>query len=130
MSTWSDKQMRGHKRAQGYISAGTAALGVSALGAAGLKSGAARRGAVKLARVAGGGKPGAAILRGRQKAANAPGGLTTASAGIGGLGGFNFAAIQSQEAKRSKKGISKMILSPEVAASPFAQMHNQHNGKS
>ena len=105
MATWTDKQLAGHKRAQSYISSAGATLGVAALGAAGLKSKgvtrAANRAATKLtART--GSKRRAGMLRAIPKAGNASMPLTTASAGVGGVGGYNFAAIQSQEAKRSR----------------------------
>lgn len=104
MATWTDKQLRGHKRAQGYISSAGATLGVAALGAAGLKSKQARAAGVKLARVANKKNPtvGSKVIRARQRAAGSATGLTTASAGVGGVGGFNFAAIQSQEARKTK----------------------------
>lgn len=123
MSTWSDKKLQGHKRAQSYISSGTATLGIAALGAATAKT----PGASKLARKVGGAamKRGASVRLGNRIAGtpkrmgNSATGLTTASAGFGGIGGYNFAAIQSQEAKKSramrpakKKPVMKMDTNP------------------
>lgn len=109
MATWSDKQLANHKRAQGYISATGATLGIAALGAAGVKSPIGRRGSVKLSRSANkAGKPrvGGAIVRGQRKSGAAATNLTVGSAGVGGVGGYNFAAIQSQESRRAKIGKS------------------------
>lgn len=106
MATWSDKRLQGHKRAQSYLSSGTATLGIAALGAASAKSPFARKAAKKVG--------GAAMRRGASvkmgnRIAGAPDrmsrsatGLTTLSAGVGGVGGYNFAAIQSQEAKKAR----------------------------
>lgn len=109
MASWDEKRLGGHKRAQGYISSAGATLGIGALGAAGLKSNTARKGAVKLSRIANKSntKAGGKIIRGRQKAADSATGLTIGSAGVGGIGGYNFAAIQSQEAKRSREKVKK-----------------------
>lgn len=106
MATWSDKRLAGHKRAQSYVSSTGATLGVAALGAVGAKAKPvqrlANRGAYRLL------QRGADIKRVEQvrsapgKIARASTPLTTASAGVGGVGGYNFAAIQSQEAKRAR----------------------------
>lgn len=106
MATWNDKQLAGHKRAQSYISSAGATLGVAALGAASLKAkpmaGVMNRAATKLTA-----RTGSKKMAGRLRSIPANGGraavpLTTGSAGVGGIGGYNFAAIQSQEAKRSR----------------------------
>jgi hypothetical protein len=123
MATWSDKKLQGHKRAQSYISSGTATLGIAALGAASAKSPFARKAAKK----AGGAamRRGASVKMGN-RIAGAPErmgrnatGLTTLSAGAGGIGGYNFAAIQSQEAKKARqmrpvkqKRVAKMDTNP------------------
>jgi hypothetical protein len=119
MATWSDKQLSQHKRAQGYLSTAGATLGVAALGSAGLKSKGAQKLGTKLVRVAH--NRGASLRttgkakRAAGKAAGAAGSLTTASAGVGGVGGFNFAAIQSQESRKAR--VKKMDTNPfaEVA---------------
>lgn len=119
MATWSDKQLSQHKRAQGYLSTAGATLGVAALGAAGMKSKGAQKLGTKLVRVAH--NKGASLRttgkakRVAGKAAGSAGGLTTASAGVGGVGGFNFAAIQSQESRKAR--VKKMDTNPfaEVA---------------
>jgi len=114
MATWSDKQLAQHKRAQGYLSTAGATLGVAALGAAGLKSKGAQKLGTKLVRVAH--NRGASLRttgkakRIAGKAAGSAGGLTTASAGVGGVGGFNFAAIQSQESRKAR--VKKMDTNP------------------
>lgn len=93
MATWSDKRLSNHKRAQGYVNSASATLGVTALGAMALKSKkvgslAARR-APKLDKV-------------RSKTANATVPLSIGATGVGGIGGYNMAAIQSQEAKKTR----------------------------
>lgn len=106
MATWSDKKLQGHKRAQSYISSGTATLGIAALGAASAKSPFARKGAKKLGGAAM--RRGASVKMGNriagapERAGRSATGLTTLSAGAGGIGGYNFAAIQSQEAKKAR----------------------------
>lgn len=129
MATWTDKQLRGHKRAQGYISSAGATLGVAALGAAGLKSKQARAAGVKLARVANKKSPrvGSKVIRARQRAAGSATGLTTASAGVGGVGGFNFAAIQSQEARKTK--VRKMDFEEFAKAKKQSEYINQYTSK-
>ena len=114
MATWSDKQLRAHKRAQGYVSATGATLGIAALGAAGVKTGVGRRGALKLARLSNHASPqaGAKVVRGQRKIGGAVSGLTVGSAGVGGVGGYNFAAIQSQESRRK---VAKAIRLPKAA---------------
>jgi hypothetical protein len=123
MATWSDKKLQGHKRAQSYISSGTATLGIAALGAATAKTPGARK---ALRRVGGAAMKRGASVKTANRIAGAPDrlgnastGLTTASAGFGGIGGYNFAAIQSQEAKKSralrpakKKPVMKMDTNP------------------
>lgn len=109
MANWNDKQLRSHKRAQGYISATGATLGIAALGAAGAKTGLARRGTNKLAEAAArSGNPQRAvkIKAARKKIGSKATPLTIGSAGVGGVGGYNFAAIQSQE---SRKRVSKSL---------------------
>jgi hypothetical protein len=124
MATWSDERLQGHKRAHSYISSAGATLGISALGAATAKT----PGAGKAARKLGGAamKRGASVKMGNRiasapkRAGDAATGLTTASAGVGGIGGYNFAAIQSQESKKAramrpvkqkKKRVAKMDTS-------------------
>jgi hypothetical protein len=123
MATWSDKKLQGHKRAQSYISSGTATLGIAALGAATAKTPGARK---ALRRVGGAAMKRGASVKTANRIAGAPDrlgnaatSLTTASAGFGGIGGYNFAAIQSQEAKKAralrptkKKPVMKMDTNP------------------
>jgi len=124
MADWSDKQLRSHKKAQGYISATGATLGIGALGAAGLKSKAAQKGAIKLSRKVGGNKGGAKLIRVTRKAGEQVQPLTVGSAGVGGFGGYNFAAIQSQESRKAKvskawdkyKGLHPLITHEEADA--------------
>jgi hypothetical protein len=85
---WNDAQLSGHKKAQAKISMATATLGLSALGAKGFGSAIPRlTKAPKLLALA-------------PKANRAATNLTIGGAGIGGVGGFNFAGIQNTEAKR------------------------------
>lgn len=117
--TWSDQRLTAHKLAQGHLSSAGATLGIAALSAAGLKSGVARGGAVRAARVANrtfSPNAGAKILRARQKAAGAATGLSIGSAGVGGIAGYNSAALQRQDVKRIKMSKSLSV----AASSPFA----------
>lgn len=150
MATWSDQKLSRHKQAQSYLSAGGAALGTTALAAAGMKAKPVGALAGKLAgkieapALAGGMKANGKTISGvsqarRLRAANVvrntpgtigskAGGLTTASAGVGGVGGFNFAAIQGQEAKRSKMGSGRTgggSLAPRGSVSKREYTANQ-----
>jgi hypothetical protein len=81
----SDAELRHRKRVQAGISIGTSTLGLSALGS----------------------KAGAGVLRKLNKAPGAAHrldkattNLLTSGAGLGGVGGFNFASVQRQEARK------------------------------
>lgn len=84
---WTDEQLARHKKAQAHISQAGSAAGLTSLGLLGASTVAGRKGrkvAVKLK--------------------NASQNSAIVGAGIGGAGGFNFAAIQNQEARRAKLG--------------------------
>lgn len=83
----SDTELRHRKRLQGHISQTTATLGLTALGAraAGTKS------VGRLAKIP---------AKTGEKLKNASTGLTTLGAGIGGAGGYNFAAYTKAESQR------------------------------
>jgi hypothetical protein len=105
--------MAHRKRVQGALSLTTATLGLSALGTKG--------GSVVLRRVA---KHPRMVARaaGMENAANkidsATVPLLTTSAGIGGVGGFNFAAIQRAEAKREKSPVAKAKTQKKQGLTP------------
>jgi hypothetical protein len=96
----SDAEIRRRKKAQGHISQTTGALGLASLGAFGASK---LPGAKMLA------KPGlrrigpAANKINSEKAKGAALGLSTAGAGIGGAGSFNFASYTGAEARKKKR---------------------------
>lgn len=95
----SDTELRHRKKLQGTISQTTGALGLTALGGTML---ATRRGgaATKAAFKAVGRSRPAALKPGKLRAHTAP--ILATSAGLGGLGSFNFAAYTNAESKKRK----------------------------
>lgn len=95
----SDAEIRRRKKAQGHISQTTGALGLASLGAFGASK---MPGAKMLA------KPGlrrigsAANRVNPEKAKGAALGLSTAGAGIGGAGSFNFASYTNAESRKKR----------------------------
>lgn len=97
---WTDKQLRAHKKASAGLSVATSTMGITALGLAGARAGAPR--ALKMAHQAGrlkNVKP-KQLKAFKAKSTGLQNGLITTSAGVGGVGGLNYAAIQNAEAKR------------------------------
>lgn len=93
----SDRELRHRKKIQGHVSQATGGLGLAALGGTLLatkKGGAATKGAFK---AIGRERP-AALKPKNLKSKTAP--VLATSAGIGGLGSFNFAAYTNAESKR------------------------------
>lgn len=94
------------KKVQAATSITTSTLGLTALGATGV---AAAPGAARWAAKASKGrlvlKPGKKLKNVARKAEKAKVPLLTTSAGIGGVGGYNFAAYTRAEAKQRKKNI-------------------------
>jgi hypothetical protein len=88
----SDAELSRRKRRQAAFSTTTATLGLSALSTKG--------GAAALARGAKAGTQRAKWAATGDKAANW---LTTGAAGIGGVGGYNFASVEREESKRRKQ---------------------------
>lgn len=85
----SDAELRRRKKLQGHISQTTATLGLAALGSRALGTKAAGR----LTRIPAGAG---------ERLKNASTALTTTGAGIGGVGGYNFAAYTKAEAQRKQ----------------------------
>ena len=125
---WTDKQLQAHKKAQAGLSAAGATLGVGALAAAGARMGAPK--AVKLAQRAGRLKHVTPdkVKAFRGKATGISAGLTTGSAGVGGIGGFNFAGIQSAESKRSSKVAKREKFTPTQGQQKQIR-RNAHKGE-
>lgn len=102
----SDAEIRRRKKAQGAISRATSTLGLTALGATALGTRQGHkflRGSFKSVN-----KPVPKALGEKKiKAAAVP--LLTTSAGIGGLGGYNFAAYTSAESKRRVTTVKKPV---------------------
>lgn len=97
---WTDQQLQRRKNISAGTSIATSTMGLGALGVMGLRSGAGKQAIKHLAPKA----PKAAgrlkAIRSGLKGKETP--ILTTSAGIGGLGGYNYAAIQRQEGKKSK----------------------------
>lgn len=97
--------MARRKKAQEIISATTATLGLSALatkgGAVGIKQAIAR--SPRAAKVA-------YLPRVAERLDKATIPVLTTSAGIGGLGGFNFASIQREEARREREKYGRTTM--------------------
>lgn len=93
------KKMRRRKQLQGALSVTTSSLGLAALGSKG-GSAVLRRAAASPKMVA----HSSNALKAAETMDKATIPLLTTGAGIGGVGGFNFAAIQRAEAKREKVG--------------------------
>jgi hypothetical protein len=126
--TWTDKQLRAHKKASAGLSVATSTMGIAALGAVGARAGAGR--AVKVAQRAGRLKhvtpDQVKAFRGKSTGISA--GLTTGSAGLGGVGGYNYAAIQNAESKRSVKKMDDG-LGIWKAMTPEQRKINRSNAK-
>lgn len=90
MSVMSDAEIRRRKRVQGHISQATATLGLAAL--------ATRGGASAVGRL----KKVPKLMSLGPKLKEASNTLTTTGAGIGGVGGYNFAAYTNAESKKRK----------------------------
>jgi hypothetical protein len=98
---WSDQQLERRKKLSGATSVVTSTMGLGALGVMGLRSKGGKQAIKHLAphqpQIAGRLKKIRSGLKGKETP------ILTTSAGIGGLGGYNYAAIQRQEAQKQKK---------------------------
>jgi len=97
---WTDKQLRAHKKASAKLSVATSTMGIGALSLVGARAGAPKL--VRAAQKAGhlkNVKP-KQLKRFKAKSTGLQNGLITTSAGVGGVSGLNFAAVQNAEAKR------------------------------
>lgn len=93
---WTKDDISDAKRTQAYLTAGGSALGVAALGTKGGASVASR---MARSRPKGSWKLRSTANRLNSAAENA----TIGAAGVGGVSGFNFAAIQRAEGKKKKR---------------------------
>lgn len=98
----SDAEIRRRKKIQGAVSVTTATLGLAALGSRG--AGAAVNRAAKLKKLS----PSAAKLGPKLNSASTT--LTTTGAGVGGVGGYNFAAYTNAEGR--KRTVKKFFQKP------------------
>lgn len=125
---WSDAQMkRRHNLSAttGYVGStiGLTALGASALGSKVGGKGLAR--AAKLVPVGRRAQARQSIRTVRRQAKKATTPLLTAGAGVGGVGGLNFAAIQHQEAKK-KPVQPKVVVVNRTVKKDFSAERNRH----
>jgi len=97
---WTDQQLQRRKNISAGTSIATSTMGLGALGVLGIRSGAGKKAINHLATKS----PNAAgrlkKIRSGLKGKETP--ILTTSAGVGGLGGYNYAAIQRQEGKKAK----------------------------
>lgn len=95
----SDAQIRRRKKLQGKVSEATGALGLTALTLTGLKSKGGQRALRGGLKAVGRTQPKALKPK---KLRNTTTGLLATSAGVGGLGAFNFAAYTKAESRKRK----------------------------
>jgi len=131
---WSDKQLQRRKNISGATSIATSTMGLGALGVMGLRSGAGKQAikhlGTKSPQVAGRLKKIRSGLKGKETP------ILTTSAGIGGIGGYNYAAIQHQEGKKNKhkqaeynalkNKVNRLDATVHKAYDPEAERHRQN----
>lgn len=101
----SDAEIRRRKKVQGNLSIVGGTLGLTALGARGGATAFAGKRAGKLLRVAG-------DPQREQKLKDISTGLTTAGAGLGGAGAYNFAAYTKAESRKRSLNVKKSWEAP------------------
>ena len=131
---WTDQQLQRRKNISAGTSIATSTMGLGALGVLGIRSGAGKKAikhlATKSPNVAGKLKKIRSGLKGKETP------ILTTSAGIGGLGGYNYAAIQRQEGKKNqakqaeytalKNKVNRLDATVRKAYDPEGERHRQN----